>query len=75
MENIQAQLTSQTETKLMTLEGQKTAMSSEIEQLEEFQRKLNSQLFHEPKSKLIKKSTELVRQLQELNSRPANNYV
>ena len=61
MENIQAQLTSQTETKLMTLEGQKTAMSSEIEQLEDFQRKLNAQLFHEPKSKLIKKSAELVR--------------
>ena len=59
----------------MTLEGQKTAMSSEIEQLEEFQRKLNGQLFHEPKSKLIKKSTELVRQLQELNARPGNNYV
>ena len=45
----------------MTLEGQKTTMSSEIEQLEEFQRKLNAQLFHEPKSKLIKKSAELVR--------------
>lgn len=59
----------------MTLEGQKTAMSSEIEQLEEFQQKLNAQLFHEPKSKLIKKSTELVRQLQELNARPASNYV
>ena len=59
----------------MTLEGQKTTMSSEIEQLEEFQRKLNAQLFHEPKSKLIKKSAELVRQLQELNARPGNNYV
>ena len=50
-------------------------MTSEIEHLEEFQRKLNTQLFHEPKSKLIKKSTELVKNLQDLNARPTNNYV
>ena len=50
-------------------------MTSEIEHLEDFQRKLNHQLFNEPKSKLIKKSTELVKNLSDLNARPASNYV
>jgi hypothetical protein len=47
--------------------GQKTAMTGEIEQLEAFQRVLNQELFQQPKSKLIKKSADLVRQLREIH--------
>ena len=52
---------------MATLESIKTAKHTEVVKLEEFHRKLNSQLNTEPKSKLIKKSTDLVRQIRELN--------
>lgn len=42
--------------------------------LEEFQRKLNSQLNHEGKSKLIKKSGDLIRQIRDLNQRPVDMF-
>jgi tripartite motif-containing protein 37 len=67
VESIQAKLSSQLKTKLLTLMGQKTAMTGEIEQLEAFQRVLNQELFQQPKSKLIKKSADLVRQLREIH--------
>ena len=41
VENIQAQLTSQTDNKLATLDSIKTAKHAEVVKLEEFQRKLN----------------------------------
>ena len=50
VENIQAQLTSQTENKLATLDSIKTVKHTEVVKLEEFQRKLNHQLYQEPKS-------------------------
>ena len=75
VENIQAKLVSQLKTKLLTLIGQKTAMQTEIEQLEEFHNKLNQELFHEPQSKLIKKSADLVKQLKEIHQKPASTFL
>ena len=74
VENVQHQLTSQTENKLATLDSIKSVKHQEVVKLEEFHRKLNSQLTQEPKSKLIKKSTELVRQIRELNQNPIDRF-
>jgi hypothetical protein len=61
VEGIQVQLSSQTDTKLRALESQQTVMNNEIKNLQEFQQKLNHQLHNEPRSKLIRKSNEIVR--------------
>ena len=50
-------------------------MNNEIKNLEDFQSKLNKQLVNEPRSKLIKKSGDLINQLRQLNTIPASTFI
>lgn len=61
VENLQAKLNNQLKAKLLNLLGQKTAMTTEIQQLDAFQQTVVNDLTNEPQSKLIKKSAELIR--------------
>jgi tripartite motif-containing protein 37 len=44
-------------------------MQDEIEQLDEFHEKLNMELSKMPKTSLIKKSGDLIRQLKEIHTK------
>jgi hypothetical protein len=50
-------------------------MQDEIEQLEEFHAKLNHELTKMPKSSLIRKSNDLIRQLKEIHSKEPHRFV
>jgi len=75
VENIQAKLNTQLKNKLLTLLSQRGSMQDEIEQLEEFHTKLNVELTKMPKSSLIKKSGDLIRQLKEIHSKEPHRFV
>lgn len=50
-------------------------MQDEIEQLEEFHEKLNVELSKMPKTSLIKKSGDLIRQLKEIHTKEPQRFV
>lgn len=50
-------------------------MQDEIEQLEEFHNKLNLELTKMPKTSLIKKSGDLIRQLKEIHTKEPHRFV
>ena len=50
-------------------------MTAEIEYLDSFHLSLNNDLTQEPQSKMIKKSSELVKQLKEVYQRPQQKFV
>ena len=50
-------------------------MQDEIEQLDEFHNKLNGELTKTPKSSLIKKSGDLIRQLKEIHTKEPHRFV
>lgn len=75
VENIQAKLNTQLKNKLLALLSQRGSMQDEIEQLEEFHNKLNQELTKMPKSSLIKKSGDLIRQLKEIHTKEPHRFV
>ena len=75
VESIQAKLNTQLKNKLLTLLSQRQSMQDEIGQLEEFHAKLNHELSKMPKSSLIKKSNDLIRQLKEIHSKEPHRFV
>lgn len=75
VESIQAKLNTQLKNKLLTLLSQRQSMQDEIGQLEEFHAKLNQELSKMPKSSLIKKSNDLIRQLKEIHSKEPHRFV
>ena len=50
-------------------------MEDEIEQLDEFHNKLNVELTKMPKSSLIKKSKDLIKQLKEIRTKEPHRFV
>jgi hypothetical protein len=60
--------------KQLTLIQQKTSLSDEIEFLESVQNEINQQINQTVKSHLISKSSELVKMLREINSKPLKKY-
>lgn len=58
--------------KLVSLVQQKASLSDEIEFLQSMQSELNHQITQSAKSQLIGKSSELVKMLREINSKPLN---
>lgn len=75
VESIQAKLNTQLKNKLLTLLSQRGSMQDEIEQLEEFHDKLNQELSKMPKTSLIKKSGDLIRQLKEIHTKEPQRFV
>ena len=67
-------LESELKAKLLTLLAQKGSMADEIEFLQSMQNELNRQLTQSPKSVLISKSSELIKMLKEINTKPINKY-
>jgi len=74
-ENIQHKLNTKLKNKLLTLWSQRQSMQDEIEQLEEFHNKLNLELTKMPKTSLIKKSGDLIRQLKEIHTKEPHKFV